>query len=37
MFCGYGLDISNEKVGKKVGGYMPTRKRLQDVDGDDWY
>lgn len=35
MFDGYGIDFY-DKEGRK-GGYMPTRKRLEEASGDDWY
>jgi len=37
MFYAYGLSISNENIGEKIRMYMPTRKRLQEVSGKDWY
>ena len=32
MFDGYGLRNSNSKLG-----YLPTKKRLQESNGGDWY
>ena len=39
MFEGYGLEYNdyNYKVGDYVSGYLPTRERLTQVDGGDWY
>jgi len=33
VFDGGGIDIGSEFLG----GYMPTRKRLDEVRGGDWY
>jgi len=33
IFDGGGINIG----GAYLGGYMPTRKRLEEVDGEDWY
>jgi hypothetical protein len=42
MFIGYGLDLSSYGInqienGLEVSGYLPTRKRLEDTSGGDWY
>jgi len=33
MFIGYGIDFNSNYTG----GYMPTEKRLNNAEGDDWY
>jgi len=33
MFDGHGIDINSSYLG----GYMPTRKRLEESNGEDWY
>jgi len=33
MFVGYGIEFNSSYHC----GYMPTQKRLEEVDGDDWY
>lgn len=39
MFEGNGLGYNDYdyKVGNYIGGYLPTRERLTQVDGGDWY
>jgi len=43
MFYGYGLSLGEvtpdkiEAADYHLSGYLPTRKRLQECDGEDWY
>lgn len=34
---GLGYNDYNYKVGDYIGGYLPTRERLTQADGGDWY
>jgi len=33
MFDGYGIDWNSDYLSS----YLPTREKLERVDGDDWY